>query len=239
MENTYTLPDSHWEITFVDKPDTDISYHDTVVAVLDFLTTRMITEFRVQNIPIGTIRNIPENPYPYCQRWFKKIFLDASVGPYWSQYAFQYAHELCHYLIYSGPKQSRDEWFEEVICECSSRYWLKQLATSNLLCEDSYLFKVYAILREQKIKKFEIKELQNENSEMLTYLRQNHESREHFNFLSNQIMPIIDDDPEIWSDMILLRTISDNFTFTENLARLTAQSDLHKESFERIARLFL
>ncbi|WP_257593859.1 hypothetical protein [Lactiplantibacillus plantarum] len=129
--------------------------------------------------------------------------------------------------------------FEEVICECSSRYWLNWLSKSNFYPLSSDIFKNYAFQRTLHINSFNFKDLQNEDSQILTYFRENHEDRPHFNFLANQIMPIINDDPEIWSEMFLLRTISDNFTFMENLNNLVYQSFKHKKSFKRIVALFL
>lgn len=63
------------------------------------------------------------------------IYLDTSED-YWCQYAYQFAHEFCHYLIrgtFEGGLKGL-MWFEETICELSSRFVLLRLSTqwSNL-----------------------------------------------------------------------------------------------------------
>ncbi|GJI51823.1 hypothetical protein NMZ1139_00510 [Lactiplantibacillus plantarum] len=239
MRNTYVLPESHWNVTFLDKTDADIYYHESVCKLLDLLTVNINNKFHITDIPIGKITNVPSSKNPLKVAGENAIILDASPGCYWGQYAFQYAHELCHYLVDSKWPPMRDEWLEEVICECSSRYWLNWLSKSNFYPLSSDIFKNYAFQRTLHINSFNFKDLQNEDSQILTYFRENHEDRPHFNFLANQIMPIINDDPEIWSEMFLLRTISDNFTFMENLNNLVYQSFKHKKSFKRIVALFL
>ena len=47
---------------------------------------------------------------------------------YWSQYAYQFAHEYCH--VQSGHEQLRDNpnnWFHESICELASLYTLRRM----------------------------------------------------------------------------------------------------------------
>ncbi|MGY0229451.1 hypothetical protein ACW18R_08955 [Levilactobacillus brevis] len=239
MTNTYVLPESHWNVTFLDKTDADISYHESVCRLLDLLTVNISNAFRLTDVPIGKITNDPSRKFPIKVAGENVIILAASSGCYWGQYAFQYAHELCHYLVDSKWPPMRDEWFEEVICECSSRYWLNWLSESTFDPSFSESFKHYEVQRTFDTNSFNFKDLQNEDSQILTYFREHHEDRPHFNFLANQIMPIINDDPEIWSEMILLRTISDNFTFMENLNSLVSQSLKHKKSFKRIVALFL
>lgn len=47
---------------------------------------------------------------------------------YWSQYAFQFAHELGHILSDYQENQHRNKWFEEAICETASLYALREMA---------------------------------------------------------------------------------------------------------------
>ena len=48
---------------------------------------------------------------------------------HWAQYAYQFAHELCHIL--SNPERLRgnpNNWFVEALCELSSVFTLRQMA---------------------------------------------------------------------------------------------------------------
>lgn len=46
---------------------------------------------------------------------------------YWSQYAFQFAHELCHVLCRYDLDPTGNKWFEESICELASLYTLRSM----------------------------------------------------------------------------------------------------------------
>jgi len=55
----------------------------------------------------------------------------------WFQYAYQFAHELCHILsnfdhkdLQSGTVASGNQWFEESLCETASLFTLKRMAAS-------------------------------------------------------------------------------------------------------------
>ena len=63
----------------------------------------------------------------YDQRPYQ-IFL--STGDrYWSQYVFQFSHELCHVLTgFERYREHRHKWFEESLCELASLYVLHGLA---------------------------------------------------------------------------------------------------------------
>jgi hypothetical protein len=46
---------------------------------------------------------------------------------FWSQYAFQFAHELCHILCRYDTDPTGNKWFEETICELASLYTLRSM----------------------------------------------------------------------------------------------------------------
>lgn len=49
-------------------------------------------------------------------------------GPFWSQYTFQFAHELGHVLCGYDPDPHKQKWFEESVCEAASLYVLRRSA---------------------------------------------------------------------------------------------------------------
>ena len=58
-----------------------------------------------------------------------QVFLSAS-DTYWSQYVYQFSHELCHLLThFDSFKKHKHKWFEESLCELASLHVLKSLAT--------------------------------------------------------------------------------------------------------------
>jgi len=55
----------------------------------------------------------------------------------WAQYAYQFAHEFCHVLANfdqrvseAGAPLTRQQWFEETLCEVASIYTLRQMAVT-------------------------------------------------------------------------------------------------------------
>jgi len=51
-------------------------------------------------------------------------------GTYWSQYAYQWAHEFCHILCGYRPDGRDNKWFEETLCELASVYALRRMSES-------------------------------------------------------------------------------------------------------------
>lgn len=57
-----------------------------------------------------------------------KMYLSA-WDKYWSQYVYQFSHELCHILTnFDRVQKHRHKWFEESLCELSSLFVLHRLA---------------------------------------------------------------------------------------------------------------
>lgn len=49
-------------------------------------------------------------------------------GRLWSQYAFQFGHELCHVLCRFDRDHRAHKWFEESLCETASLFVLRRMA---------------------------------------------------------------------------------------------------------------
>lgn len=57
-----------------------------------------------------------------------QVFLSAR-DTYWSQYVYQFSHELCHVLThFDSYKKHKHKWFEESLCELASLHVLRSLA---------------------------------------------------------------------------------------------------------------
>lgn len=72
--------------------------------------------------PISLYKRGPDNEYI--------VFLDVK-GRYWAQMAYQFSHEACHLLSnydLSPNNVTRQQWFEESICEAFSLFTLKRMA---------------------------------------------------------------------------------------------------------------
>jgi hypothetical protein len=49
-------------------------------------------------------------------------------GTYWCQYAYQFAHELCHLLGGCEDDFRGNLWFEETLCEAASLYCMRRMS---------------------------------------------------------------------------------------------------------------
>lgn len=48
-------------------------------------------------------------------------------GTFWAQYAYQFAHELCHVMATDRKRERKHLWFEETLCETASLYCLRKM----------------------------------------------------------------------------------------------------------------
>lgn len=56
------------------------------------------------------------------------VMMLSSGGTYWSQHAYQVAHEFCHILCRYKDGDKTNLWFEESLCELASIYAMRQMA---------------------------------------------------------------------------------------------------------------
>ena len=80
---------------------------------------------------INSKNKIPPTDYPEIIKLdrFNLIFLSTS-DRLWSQYAYQFAHELCHHVIDSDFYTTNDKfgWFEEALCELASIFCIDKMS---------------------------------------------------------------------------------------------------------------
>jgi len=75
-----------------------------------------------EGVPISLFDKGPAGEY--------QVLLTAHDA-YWSQYAYQFSHELCHLLSnYDKREAGRNLWFEESLCETSSMFTMRQMAVT-------------------------------------------------------------------------------------------------------------
>jgi len=101
-----------------------------VSAVLDSVVSVLQPHFPHQEATSIRVTNAQGGPIVYFRRaedGSHRVKLDTG-GTYWSQYAFQFAHECGHILC--GYKEGHDgnKWFEESLCEMFSLFALRSMA---------------------------------------------------------------------------------------------------------------
>lgn len=182
--------------------------------------------FELTNVELNgtlTVDISDEHPYPQCFRTAQPtINLALDDLDHWAQVVYQFAHELCHLIAgYPNIKSPRDGWFEEIICECASRKLLLALnATKKAEAIFSKSFGSYCLnlFASSDKKFFQLTELTNEHSELLSEVRSNHEDRPVFRYVADSIFPIINANDCFWQSIYYLRVFDDQYSFSDNLA---------------------
>ena len=104
-----------------------------VEAVLDSASSVISAYAGGRSLGTVIVRNDPKGPISLYERGPDNeyiVLLDVK-GRYWAQLAYQYAHEVCHLLTnydLAPNNVSRQQWFEESICEAFSLFILEQMA---------------------------------------------------------------------------------------------------------------
>ncbi|MCC3154599.1 hypothetical protein Q3A66_16410 [Hymenobacter sp. BT770] len=112
--------------------------HRDVVNLLDNVISIFYSNLNkgiINERPVLVVHSSLHNPprdYPELITFNETSFIFLiTQDTSWSQYAYQFAHELCHYVINIPfpPKCDKFGWLEEAICELASIYTLKKMAS--------------------------------------------------------------------------------------------------------------
>lgn len=158
------------------------------------------------------------------------IYLNFSSNLLYSQIAYQIGHEYCHRLINRNEDQPY-LWFEEIICQCSSRYTLKKLSQMKLKgnfknYELNYLRYYNDLFDSKNVKSFSLKNLLDQNnkypsellSEIILECDSNH--RPLHQYAASFLTPIFNNDFSLWTLVPEFKYFDIANTLRENLMEL-------------------
>lgn len=141
-----------------------------------------------------------------------QVRLDTS-STFWSQYAFQFAHEMGHILSNYREDQHRNKWFEEAISETASLYALRAMAKTWETAppyanwrDYSRSLAAYADERIAQAKLPEGKTLAAWFADHEAELYQNATNRELNLIVAAQLLPLFEATPEHWEAITWLNT---------------------------------
>ncbi|MEX2212487.1 MAG: hypothetical protein WD768_00070 [Phycisphaeraceae bacterium] len=135
-----------------------------------------------------------------------EYFVRLNTGEsYWAQYAYQFAHEMCHILCTYREGEGHNKWFEESLCELASLYALRQMSEtwktnppySNWKGYAPALGK-YADERMNKAKLAEGQTLAKWYVEQAAELRKSATQRELNQIAATALLPLFEKTPEHW-----------------------------------------
>ena len=162
---------------------------------------------------------------------------------FWCNYAYQFAHELCHFQIPSRvPQQLR--WFEESLCELASYYFLPRI--SALWKTDppypnwrTYAdhFTAYVQKDMQKAEPFDLSLVNNPS--VFEHLNCDEYDRKKNAYVALQLLPIFESVPDLWSTIHLLSDIPDGLSIVDSLRHwYNLAPEKHHNSIRQILKVF-
>lgn len=195
------------QLSYVPSFELEIPHGETISSVQGFAyVIDCISMLFQKQIPeIGSkpllIFNDPSSECPMCLREYFSIRL-CTEPIYWSQAAYQYAHELCHYAIPNNVDANL-RWFEESICDLASHYFLFQIGrywriesiyarTNNWqLYADSFI--KYSVNTLKQISEFDTRD-----QSIIHELELNPYNRLNNRYIAKQMFPIFFRYPQTW-----------------------------------------
>lgn len=170
------------------------------------------------------------------------IILTVDSNTKWNQLIYQFCHEYCHHLIVSDRQISNRTWFEEIICEVASRFFLEKVAQMNLKRPYFTVYKPHFITYANdrfysESESFNLKETlpvaEFYVNPLTTRLIENIDvkSRPMINHAANLITPFFKSNSSLWKSVPLIRNFESDITFLENLLQW------EKESNDKVVRL--
>ena len=227
---------SHRAFTFVSS---DPAYGDRFVCVLDTVASAFDTAFPdVQKQSLSVmIRHTDEDPV--CYKVCKLIFLD--VEPmYWCQAAFQFSHELCHYMIPEGVPRDL-KWLEEVVCETASLFFLPIVEviwhSSPSIPHQRYAH-FFSSYKEDLSKQIRVEDLTSQSVQQ--HLQIERYDRKLNRYIASLFLPSFSETPQLWTCIPSLARIPSGLSVVDAIRKWSSVSpDNFSEEFNHLLHLFV
>lgn len=161
--------------------------------------------------PRLTVLNSSETPQ--CFSGAQLIFL-STEGNYPQQHIYQFAHELCHFVIHK-PVCSAYRWLSETLCEVMSwcaLSWVYEHREDAPLwpCRGIYAsFPDYIANSRQDRLELDGQPLRQFVAQNLSHLRVDCYDRRMNRAIANELFPLFRDHPELWQAALQLPQLTD------------------------------
>ena len=165
----------------------------------------------LRQYPRLTVLNSSETPQ--CFSGAQLIFL-STEGNYPQQHIYQFAHELCHFVIHK-PVCSAYRWLSETLCEVMSwcaLSWVYEHREDAPLwpCRSIYAsFPDYIANVQQDRLELDGQPLRQFIAQNLSHLRGDCYDRRMNRAIANELFPLFRDHPELWQAALQLPLLTD------------------------------
>lgn len=207
---------SSCRIIYDDRPWTvdDVFYYRSIIH--DIIEEYHLLGIYRTQLPPTVVCYHPD--YPLCSNSgdYRHLFI-SSVGTYWAQFVFQFAHVCCHHLI-DGPMDGElitSFWLEESICEMSSRYMLLKLAERWVKNISFPPFRNYSpsMRKYEEDRRNGTMKIEGSLSQWLSsqmdVLSQPVYHRDLYDSIAQYLLPYFQTDPNLWKLLPHLKRVSD------------------------------
>jgi hypothetical protein len=134
----------------------------------------------------------------------------AVTDTYWAQFAFQFAHELCHIACNYERTQTgekHNQWFEESLCEVASLFVLKRMAAAWEVSPPYPNWKSFAphLAKYCEERRSQKEHTLPEGETFITWFAKNHQAlranpvmRDKNVIIASQLLPLFEAHPDAW-----------------------------------------
>ncbi len=166
---------------------------------------------------------------------------------HWSQYAFQFGHEVCHILCNYRDRKNPNKWFEESLCELASLFVLRRMAKTWKTSSNRF-WRSYAPSHDQYAQQRidastlpKGKTLAKWYRENEPALRANATDRKKNNIVAVVLLPLFEKQPQQWQALSAMNkgNAKPKESFKDYLIRWRANAPKqHKSFIDDIAKQF-
>lgn len=195
-------------------------------------------EETVKSHPVLSVIFCSDGPVTY--RKHALIFL-SSRGRYYQNHVYQFAHELCHFMV-SGGTCPEYQWLNEVFCHTMSWYAMHRIAQTPKSAPGKVLKSLYSGLdwyivdsmRERlDLHDVPISEFIRQKWD---YLRKNAENRPINDAIAYEIYPLFCDYPKLWKIVPFLDQLESDMTLNDAIVTLCNHANIPSDVLQLLAQ---
>ena len=219
--------------------------------VIRTLTTTIIYLYNLNFKKLPKSHKIFIDPtfvYPQAYKSARMILI-ACDPLYYSQFAYQYCHELCHLMIDDEVFEDY-RWFEESLCELASIYFMPLISDEwmrnhiNFATSDGRLYAPLFVeysnnIMSKDLYPFDLRELSNEKSEISKCLKENPYHRDLNKYVAIKLLPYFKEIVNLWEFVPSIGSIQTSMPFPEFIESWYQLNNSSKLSNSGISSLFI
>ena len=217
------------------------------------ISTLVITIIHLYNLDFKKIpkshKIVIDPNFEYPQTFKNECRIQIACDPvYYSQFAYQYCHELCHLMIDNDVYEDY-RWFEESLCELASIYFLPIISKEwmnnhvDFKTSDGQLFaplfgEYSANVISSNFKEFDLHDLSNDNSEISVKLKKNPYHRDLNKYVALNLLTYFQVIDNLWEFVPSVCSIQTSKPFLEFIDEWYQLNNSSKLSNSGISSLF-